>query len=115
MKPIHSVFRGSVSQFRERLGVKFAYFRDECPYDDVLLEIEKLDDPIEIAVMGLLRLCDGSGRTIDRVILLAVVDYLDTVMSPEITDRLARLRALARILPTADEHAYRDWALRYYS
>lgn len=114
MTPIHSSFRSSISQALSLLGVNFRYFRDECVYDEFLQEVDALTDASAIALLALTRLCDGSQRTIDKAVMVAVVEYLDSNLRPDPKQpKEARLRALLKKYPS-DEYGYADWINVWY-
>lgn len=114
MKHIHASFRASVSQAMKLLGVEWRFFLEQCDYYQLLDEIDRFDDAQTIAVHALLNLCDGSSRTIDKAVMVAVVEYLDTVLHPNPRQSTeTRLRALLKLYPS-DAHGYADWASIWY-
>ena len=57
---------------------------------------------------------DNIKRTIDKAVMVAVVEYLDSNLRPDSKQpKEARLRALLKKYPS-DEHGYADWINIWY-
>jgi len=118
MKDNRNIFKRCVSNACSVTHVQFGKFASERGLNDFEIDTFSVDrHPNEIATLAIDQLCIKDKGPMDRVVCLAVVDFLDkTIGVPrEDDDRYLRLRALADILVNPGTYeAYLQWAESWY-
>ena len=106
-------FKNCVAQaFAQVSGASFRAFREQRDYDEFLESVFcESRDPAEVAALALSGLCIGDAQAMDRIVMLATVQFVNETAGTSSTDPtiVGCFRDLAEIFP-GEYQQYLNWA-----
>jgi hypothetical protein len=110
-------FRQSLTLALSRAGIRWSHFESNRDYERFANAADGISDATHVAALALDHFIEGAMRIggINYCILLAVLDFLNSVLGipTEDLDGTLRLRALVEVVPSPVEQ-YRIWARSWY-